>query len=220
MVALAFLCFLAPVQANASSVNGFYIAPKITFSLMNTETTGITGYAFDGDGAPVGAGVALGFDFYPQFDSPMRLEFEWSWHSQFEDDDHVTVGNVANVYYKNETGLQTVFVNAYYDFYVHPRFIPYVGAGLGFSFINSESTLTSGSLRSTLGENTSTNFAWNVSAGVAIPLTQNIALDFSYRYAQFGEGETGTGVFNGNSMRADTSNLDAHQGICAVRFTF
>jgi opacity protein-like surface antigen len=220
LLALVCFCCLAPTEAAARSVNGFYIAPKVTVSLLNTETTGITGYDFDADGVPVGGGLAVGFDFYPLYDTPVRVELDWNMHSQIEDDDHIRVGSASNVYFKNNIGIQTIFVNAYYDFHVHPRFVPYLGAGLGFSFIDNENTLTSGRVRTTLAESTTTNFAWNVSAGIAIPFTENFALDFSYRYAQFGEGETETGVFNGNTIRGKTENIDAHQGIVAVRFTF
>jgi opacity protein-like surface antigen len=60
----------------------------------------------------------------------------------------------------------TVLGNAYFDFANETIFTPYVGAGIGYAWV----------------ENNPNGVAVGLSAGVAVDLTENLAADFAYRF--------------------------------------
>ena len=96
------------------------------------------------------------------------------------------------------------------------------------------------------GQQNSWNLAWNVGAGFAYQLKDNIAMDLSYRYSYFGEAEFGTRGYNvlangqrnpaydvatgatwgdlgeqiiGRTSSKSSVKLDAHEVIVGLRFT-
>ncbi len=84
----------------------------------------------------IGGGAFIGYDFYPVYQVPVRAEIEYairtnsmtSWDDKF--------GTGADL--QGEWGLQTLFLNAYWDFHNSTNFTPYIGAGVGMAFINSK----------------------------------------------------------------------------------
>jgi opacity protein-like surface antigen len=72
-------------------------------------------------------------------------------------------------------------------------------------------------------EKTSTNFAWNLGIGAAWKLTDNIALDLGYRYANLGKAKTGYArdiLGNNYDAWAKTNNVTTHQFLFGARFSF
>ena len=75
--------------------------------------------------------------------------------------------------------LTTLF-NAYFDLGTWSGFTPYIGAGVGFSYLRTDELSTGG-----LGAH-NYDLAWAGNAGVAYNLSRNFLLDLSYRYLDFG----------------------------------
>ena len=71
---------------------------------------------------------------------------------------------------------------------------PFVGAGAGLSRVEIEQTRMRFSRTTTVvpGERR-VDFAWMLAAGFALPLGEKATLDLAWRYADFGEVETGRG---------------------------
>ena len=139
------LCALALTLAMATSAfaaeNGFYVGLKFIDSIQSTGTMSKGGGAnlfdiSDYTQNTIGGGAFIGYDFYPVYQVPVRAEIEYairtnsttSWDDKF--------GAGADV--QGEWGLQTLFLNAYWDFHNSTNFTPYIGAGVGMAFINSK----------------------------------------------------------------------------------
>jgi opacity protein-like surface antigen len=84
----------------------------------------------------------------------------------------------------------TILGNAYLDFANETAFTPYVGVGAGYSFIKDSKD----------------GVALAGTAGVAVDLTQNMALDVSYRYRQ--------------TMVSGGADPKEHQIMTGLRFSF
>lgn len=116
-------------------------------------------------------------------------------------------------------------LNGYYDFTSYAGFTPYIGGGVGFSSNHiSPTTVAVGPFGGSLNNDTSTQFAWQVSAGVSYDLTQNWALDLGYRYLDMGEARTGDDLtINGVSTVGGATqhgDLQAHEVQVGLRYSF
>ena len=252
MLALAAL-LITPSLAFAEQI-GVYVAPKFVYGYTQMQRMKAPG-VYD-SGTPIsipsnkignktdnafGGALAIGYDFNKKFQVPVRAELEYaifsevsgkrSWDGNYPFFDGVPSNN--NVSTKQKLQIQTLFVNAYYDFRNSTAFTPWVGAGLGMAFINSKGNFffddpgydPDEHFGLSLSSKTSTNFAWNVGAGVAYDFTSNISLDLGYRFAGLGKAETksATGENGYNEFltaKAKTSNVYMHQLMLGLRFTF
>jgi opacity protein-like surface antigen len=107
-------------------------------------------------------------------------------------------------------------VNAYVDMGNWCGFTPFVGAGIGFASISVEGLKDINVPQSGVafgGDNTSTNFAWALHAGVSYDVSPQTVIDLTYRYADLGSAKSGavydyTGAFSysGLQIRDITSN--------------
>jgi opacity protein-like surface antigen len=234
---------------------GVYVAPKfiagglmghdVDFTWETIDKTQGGGYdrktgsqSFDGDWVYGGA-IAIGYDFYHRFDIPVRLELEYSMFGDAKSENKYKSSSSVHTDWENEKstitiGVQTLFMNAYYDFRNSSNFTPYLGAGLGAAFVDMKGKTTrtehdpDDCYSYSLGKESSTNFAWNIGAGVAYSFTDNISLDLGYRFVGLGKGETKYGdssIENGRPagterQKWETEDMYVHQVMAGVRFSF
>ena len=82
--------------------------------------------------------------------------------------------------------LQTLssLASLYYDFPIHSRFKPYVGAGVGVArnHLRVDSITSPGTNGIPSQTQSSNHFAWQLGAGVAYEIGPAVALDLGYRY--------------------------------------
>ena len=109
---------------------------------------------------------------------------------------------------------------------------PFVGAGAGPSRIDIDETrMEFPQTRTIVPGDSRTNLAWMLTAGVAAPLANNVILDVSWRYTDFGTVETGRGagrvVWRDGSREpvdlnlAETrADLSSHGTWASVRYLF
>jgi len=220
VIALCVSCF-NPLPANSAELMGIYVAPKFIFSFVNSDFKGYSALGSDNYGnrndSTYGGALAIGYDFKPSFNVPIRTEIEYSIYSEFKNSDSENVlGAVADVEAKLD--IQTLFVNVYYDFHNSSSFTPYVGGGIGIAFVSAEAKVKSGGLNVNLDADRQSNFAWNIGAGVAYAFNDNISLDLAYRYAQFGAAKTKK--YTALGLYGKAENIAAHQIMLGARFTF
>ena len=194
------LCFALPAQAE---VNGMYVGLKFIDAIQNTGTvskdniSGGSGIGQYGQNS-IGGGSAIGYDFYPKMQLPIRAEVEYAlrgnmqttWDSQHGEID----GTPGHIETEAKWNAQTLFANFYYDFHNSTAFTPYVGAGLGVAFMNTKYTVNG---VSDAGDNVellskskmSTNFAWNVGLGCSYAVNENFSVDLAYRFVKLGQTE-------------------------------
>lgn len=194
------LCFALPAQAE---VNGMYVGLKFIDAIQNTGTvskdniSGGSGIGQYGQNS-IGGGIAIGYDFYPKMQLPIRAEVEYAlrgnmqttWDSQHGEID----GTPGHIETEAKWNAQTLFANFYYDFHNSTAFTPYVGAGLGVAFMNTKYTVNgvpdAGDNVELLSKSKmSTNFAWNVGLGCSYAFNENFSVDLAYRFVKLGQTE-------------------------------
>ena len=256
LLALATM-LVTPSLAFAEQI-GIYVAPKFIYGFTQMQGMKTSG-AFDDTGTmypfsknignktdnAYGGALAIGYDFNKKFQVPARMELEYAIFSEVSGKKswkarHPHPGwapTERNYSSKQKLNIQTLFVNAYYDFHNSTAFTPYVGGGLGFAFIHSKGSFIHDNhlldpnqhLGLSLGSKTSTNFAWNVGAGVAYAFTDYISLDLSYRFAGLGKAETksvsgqtisGASFDETWTVKSKTRDIYMHQVMLGLRVTF
>lgn len=247
---LTLLCFvlilLLPGEAPAAG-SGLYVAPKFVYANAQFDKTKadadiqgafpISSSAFKHDDA-FGGALAVGYDFARRFNLPLRAEIEYAALSRVKGSasssgiDH-SYGSIFTDYYgvKQELDIQTLFLNAYYDFKTGTSFTPWLGAGLGAAFVHGNSyafyDFDYGSHRSLFdggSARNSTNFAWNAGAGVGWRATERLTVDLGYRFVYLGEVKNPTwSDMIGDTpvyVKSKTERLYMHQALLALRFEF
>ncbi len=160
----------------------------------------------------VGLGFMVGYDFYARSETPVRVELEYSFRSNFKGESN---SNLGGNHYKNvlDYNMHTVLANAYYDFYNESIFTPYVGAGIGIAFLDGHNEMTFNGAQYS-SEMDDTMFAWHVGGGVGVAVTENVTADLGYRYLGT---TTAYGEVAGNDINTDISS---HEISVGVRFGF
>ena len=138
------------------------------------------------------------------------LTASWAWPSQF-------IGNtaVASPQITAKVAPITTLLNAYSDFGSWHGFTPYVGGGVGFSWIRpTQFTAVALPLGTNAGNPGHFDFAWDVTAGISFALSRNWLIDTSYRYLHIGSPATnlsGVGI-------VDYGSMDAQEVRAGLRF--
>jgi len=92
-----------------------------------------------------------------------------------------TAGLPGNFLYSDHS--YSYLANIYYDFKTEGKLSPYVGLGLGYGRIkNTNLDWMTGATQN----NTLDAFVWQAGAGLSYALSESLALDFGYRYIDFG----------------------------------
>lgn len=209
MVALA-----SPALAET---NGVYVGLKFLDSIQSTgsvsKSSGISSL-FDVDNYTqntVGGGIYVGYDFYPQNQVPVRTEIEYAIRTNstttwdLNDTAKVAADSIAksggadtaDASLKGEWNLQTLFLNAYWDFHNDTAFTPYIGGGIGLGFLRTKYELEvaasahgqTASISDSFSE-THTVFAWNAGAGCSYAFNENFSADLAYRFVGLSYSET------------------------------
>lgn len=237
------LCLLLPRNTPAAEY-GVYVAPKFIYGQallaplkLSAQLSGSLGSSASetkNDDA-FGGALAVGYDFETRFNVPVRAEIEYALYSQVKGE---TTGSGHDGIFidfygvKQELNIQTLFLNAYFDIKTGTAFTPWLGAGLGLAFVHSRSSayydFDYGRYRrffegDAASQNT-TNFAWNVGAGIGWKVAAPLTIDLGYRFVSLGEVENGTWGdvigYTPVSIKSKTERLYMHQALLALRFEF
>ncbi len=193
-LAVAALAAALPLGAQAQSVPGIYIGAEGGLNWMFNSSFN-TVFTVPGLGGGVGtsvptnatfntgwaAGGMVGYDFVGP-----RVELE----GLYRQNNGNISANVLGLSVINSgvtISQTTVMANAYYDFWADQPFTPYIGAGAGVAFINSnvgQINLSS----------SSTQFAYQYMMGVGYKISPSLRVNLEGRY--FGTTQPG---FSGNS---------------------
>ena len=198
-------------QAGAQG-DGWYLTPKLGVSYFTGDNhvkfdSGIGDISKRGHSTRFAGALAIGYDF-SDYGAPIRTELEYTTRSSYRTESDRVYPGIVDVPVKsqNKVKIQTLMFNAFLDFETDTSFTPYIGAGLGVAFIKGENTVSSpynihrisydGGVSWTNVNTISTSeserkFAWDLTAGGAWDLTDNLALDLGYRYFNFGKVKTG-----------------------------
>jgi opacity protein-like surface antigen len=210
---IVLLLLTIPSLALAIDLEGYYITAKGGAS--KTFNTGATSFD-DGDtlsfqNEDLGTGTAFGFSAGKYLNDNFRLELEAIKRTGYAFD----VGDTSDLTITNKAKIEThaLFLNGFYDFQPfsinNTTITPYLGGGAGFSRnkMGTVLQLTNGLADGTTGDGDTINqFAYKLSAGTLVSLTEHLSLDVNYQYVNLGAFESGTdkyenGVYTNSLIR-------------------
>lgn len=191
------IALLTTFAGAASASTGVYVAGDLGTSIINTKDVNVTDtvsrsggsepFSFDFKNkskSVFGGGVAVGYDFYDQFQAPVRIEVAAKFRGDAKNSQTFEIAGANNaVKLENKVRMDTYMVNGYYDFRNTSDFTPYLTAGIGLAHLKSTQSLAD--VIDVSGD--ANNFAWGVGAGVKYDITSNFSIDASYRYIDGGK---------------------------------
>jgi opacity protein-like surface antigen len=107
----------------------------------------------------------------------------------------------------------TTLLNGYVDFGTWHGLTPYVGAGMGFSWIRATDFASTTFPPPTSAFN-AYSFAWDATAGLSFPIARTWLVDTSYRFVHVGTPKIGVPGFG----VVDTGSMDAHELRAGLRY--
>lgn len=116
----------------------------------------------------------------------IRTELEYGFNGKAKLDGRTSTPDLN---YKSDIKSQFIMANVYYDFDLDSNWTPYVGAGIGYARVKADNHVSGAGDSASLSKS-SNNFAWNLTAGVSYEMTENLSIDASYRYTDYGKAKT------------------------------
>ena len=231
---LATLLLTLPTLAFAVDLDGYYITPKVgvskTFNTGKTSLNGDSGLVTL-QNEDLGTGSAFGFSVGKYLTNSFRLELEAIKRTGYEYDARYTASPIASDKAKMQT--EALFINGFYDFQSftmsNTAITPYLGGGVGISrnkmgtIVEHVNGIPDGF---TTASNTINRFAYKLSAGTLVSLTDRLSLDVNYQYVNLGAFKGGTevslrGVFAGNLQRGNNGGeIESQEIMFGLQYKF
>jgi len=200
---LAALLLTLPTISVAVDLDGYYITAKggvsKTFNTGATSFTAIGGLLRPFENEDLGTGSAFGFSVGKYLTDSFRLELEAIKRTGYEYDARSSSAEFSNITYEANIQTEAVFVNGFYDFQPftmsNTAITPYLGGGVGISRNKMGTAVnhTNGIPDPlTLDGDTVNQFAYKLSAGTLVSLTEQLSLDVNYQYVNLGAFKSGT----------------------------
>jgi len=204
---LAALLLTLPTISVAVDLDGYYITAK--GGVSKTSDTGETTFDAAGGGLrtfeneDLGTGSAFGFSVGKYLTNSFRLELEAIKRTGYEYDALITTVGLTNNAFEANIQTEALFVNGFYDFQPfsmsNTAITPYLGGGVGISKnkMGTTDVIVNGIPNGqTVDGNTIHQFAYKLSAGTLVSLTEQLSLDVNYQYVNLGSFKGGTNQFN------------------------
>jgi len=204
---------LALGQDYAGGTSGVYLAPRVLDSLTNTGEIS-SGSRASRTSNTFGGALAVGYYLSKLNASlPLRAELEYAFRS---DARASWDGSYSTGTQKFEAlfNVQTLQANVYWDIDTGMAVKPFVGAGLGASFIYAGYKAKTLEGDSHSYNDTTTGLAWNVGAGLGYEFNETVTADLAYRFAGFGHAEAKT------DGRTTKNYMTAHEFLLGLRLHF
>ena len=211
------LLFTLPTMAVAIDLEGYYITAKggasKTFNTGTTNLNTVAGNLRTFQNEDLGTGSAFGFSVGKYLTDSFRLELEATKRAGYEYDARFTTAGLTTFTFEAKMQTEAVFINGFYDFQPftmsNTAITPYLGGGVGISRNKMGTTVQHGNgipNGITVDDNTINQFAYKLSAGTLVSLTEHLSLDVNYQYVNLGAFKGGTefsrnGSFSSNFQR-------------------
>lgn len=168
-------------------------------------------------------GVGVGYQFNDYFRSDITIDYE----TAAEVKGYAFCGLCTGGYSTEATDVDvwTVMLNGYVDLGTWNKITPYVGAGIGASYVTTNNTysINPGSTGKATydGKHSEWNFAWALMAGAEYAVTENWSIDAGYQYRDLGDAATVQLHDAGSGQtRVEWEDLTAHEVRLGVRYNF
>ncbi|GLK79886.1 outer membrane protein [Methylopila turkensis] len=212
---------LEPVPEPVEFGSAWYLRGDVGYKVYRDPDTRFHGTKFKeedlNDTAVIGGGV--GYKFNEWFRADVTLDYEFK--SKFDGKLDCFGCTTAGLYSDERAKISalTPLVNVYADLGTWYGITPYVGAGIGASYImvdNYRYTNPNGTGGKIKGDN-NWDFSWALMAGIGYNVSENLVVDAGYRYLNLGDGKTKK--FGGvNDKPVKFKDLEAHEFRVGVRY--
>lgn len=219
--ALTLSALFAAPQAFSAEV-GSYVSLGTGYGDAKEANIKVPGPGLESDevgNSPVFTG-AFGYQYSPN----LRAELEVAYHPDYAVEEEFSVMGTS-VEVDAEISALSAMVNVFYDFPME-SFTPFIGAGAGVSK-NEIFDITNTALNgpsagfAVIGEGDShTGFAWQLMAGVHVPLRENLSLKLAYHYADLGKVMTAANSAGGLTVPPSEGELLIHDLRVGLRYSF
>lgn len=232
---LAALLLTLPTMAMALDLEGYYITAK--GGVSKSMDTGKTNYTeSDGDfwdfkNEDLGTGRAFGFSVGKYITNGVRLELEAIKRTGYEYDAAFIADPASTDNAKMQT--EALLINGFYDFQPftisNTAITPYLGGGVGVSRNKMGTTVehTNGIPTGfTVDSNTISQFAYKLSAGILVSLTEQLSLDVNYQYVNLGDFKGSGEVYQNGVRQADDlralngGEIETQELMVGLQYTF
>lgn len=212
---------LEPIPEPVEFGSAWYLRGDVGYKVYRDPDAKYAGTKFRGedlnDTGVIGGGV--GYKFNEWFRSDVTLDYEFK--SKFNGKLNCFGCTTAGLYSDERAKVSalTPLVNVYADLGSWHGFTPYVGAGVGASYImvdNYRYTNPNGATGKIKGDN-DWSFSWALMAGVGYNVTDNLIVDAGYRYLNLGDGKTKKSGL-GDNKPVKIEDLQAHEFRVGLRY--
>lgn len=204
---LAALLLTLPTISVAVDLDGYYITAKggVSKTSDTGETTFVNQFGISRtmQNEDLGTGSAFGFSVGKYLTNSFRLELEAIKRTGYEYDTPFSTAGLTNNAFEANIQTEALFVNGFYDFQPfsmsNTAITPYLGGGVGISKNKMGTTdliLNGTPNGQTVDGNTIHQFAYKLSAGTLVSLTEQLSLDVNYQYVNLGSFKGGTNQFD------------------------
>lgn len=220
----------APVIEHVPQVpvvtGGWYLRGDIGYKIYQDPDVSYSSIEFQNESLDDTAviGIGVGYRFNEYFRSDVTLDYEFQ--SNFEGNAPCGACGVGGTpSFSTETAdidVWTVLWNAYFDLGTWNAFTPYIGGGIGASYVNVDGIRFSnpdGTSGSYPGDG-HWSFSWALMAGASYAFNPNLSLDAGYRYLNIGDGYSATFSTAGATAKIKYEDLQAHEIRVGLRYTF
>ncbi|MCC6984735.1 MAG: porin family protein [Bauldia sp.] len=168
-------------------------------------------------------GIGMGFEFNDSFRMDLTLDYEWPGEFEGQLICPAPCASGVDPDYSIETAditAWTALINAYMDFGSWGSLTPYLGAGVGVSYLTTSNVafVNPDGSTGTWGGDSTWNFAWALMAGVTYDLTYNLALDMNYRYVHLGDAQSAVIPILSGTQRIHYDDISAHEIRVGLRY--
>ena len=204
--------------ASNAMAGGLYISPKLGMTFENTNDIKMSVYTV-GREVDMGskndnvfhAGLAVGYDFSQWVN--LRVEGEYMYHAKA--DANISWVSMRGGEFEIKSNIHSLNANVYYDFRNSTPFTPYVGAGMGFSRVDTKLSYPRIS-----GSDDKTEFTYNLQAGLDFNLDDHNTIGIGYRYTSLGDGKAPINMYGVLQFGDIKNKHHAHELTLSYRFTF
>lgn len=195
---------LSAVCLVATGASAIELKPCVEGRLTNLFSESKFSWADEGvkgdysDNKAIGSALAVGTQIGPAF----RAEIE----AFLNGDQGGSIKMGGETVASSSLESRGFFLNGYWDITTVNGFTPYIGAGIGYSWLENEQSNRGNIIYRFSGK----DWGYNVGAGVAYSLTDNTAVTFGYRYEDLGKIK----------KEGSKTQFKAHKIALGLRYTF
>lgn len=168
------------------------------------------------DTAVIGAGVGYQFNSYLRMDATLDYEFKSTFEGNLNCRTPCVGGGAGFSQEAADIDAWSGLVNAYVDLGTWYGFTPYVGAGIGASYLTTSNVRTVSAPTAEYDGDGTWNFAWALMAGTSFRMTENLLLDINYRYMNLGDAKSDT--IPTFTSPLEYNDIEAHEVRVGLRY--